>query len=75
MVASLFTTLNHSAIIPKDWGLAIIIPICKKDKRDEQADQFANSDQQNVYQTSTRETDWLEIKDILRDELAGFRTG
>lgn len=78
VLATLFTSIDQTAIIPEDWGLAIIVPIFKKGCKLDPANYrpiSLLSIISKLYATHLREkfADWLEWEHILKEAQAGFR--
>uniref|UniRef100_A0A670J8Y1 Reverse transcriptase domain-containing protein n=1 Tax=Podarcis muralis TaxID=64176 RepID=A0A670J8Y1_PODMU len=78
VLAALFTSINQAAIIPEDWGLAIIIPIFKKGNRTEPANYRPISllsiiSKLYAAHLCDKLVEWMEREHILSEAQAGFR--
>uniref|UniRef100_A0A803T0U9 ribonuclease H n=1 Tax=Anolis carolinensis TaxID=28377 RepID=A0A803T0U9_ANOCA len=81
ILASLFTCIDKYGQIPKDWGMAVIVPIYKrKGRQDDPANYRPISLLNTISKIYTRHLywkllDWMEQENILAEEQAGFREG
>ena len=77
-LADLFTYIDSTGRLPKDWGMAVVVPIYKKGKRDDPSNYrpiSLLSVTSKIYARHllARLKEWLEKENIIVDEQAGFR--
>ena len=80
LLANLFTYIDQTGVIPEEWGLAIVIPIYKKNSRSDPNNYRPISLINTICKLYTKHLcvklcDWLEQKQILEVEQGGFTRG
>lgn len=80
IITSLFTAIDNTGKIPKDWGLAIIVPIYKKGNTNLPSNYRPISLLNILSKLYARHLqwklrDWIAQENCLAEEQAGFREG
>ena len=80
IITSLFTAIDNTGRIPKDWGLAIIVPIYRKGNKDLPSNYRPISllnilSKLYARQLQWKLRDWIDQENCMAEEQAGFREG